>query len=205
MPEPTMGEMACWTFYQRYIAERTRDVDPRHIEAWMRLEHPTLDGLSEREFSDAMYAALATAMDTGPEQSETLAASFGLQATKAMIAMTTETTVTMRRCIGSTRFGIEAHDQPADEFPVQPSQKDGLGRMCHTHWRAYTNALRKAAVARKAEASTDAEVQAEVPPEPGPEIVDEVVADPGPPATPSRRTRKAAVPETGADAPTDDG
>jgi hypothetical protein len=78
MPEPTMGEMARWTFYQRYIAERTRDVDPRHIEAWMRLEHPTLDGLSEQQFADAMYAALATAMDAGPEQSEALAASFGL-------------------------------------------------------------------------------------------------------------------------------
>ena len=23
MPEPTMGEMARWTYYQRYIAERT--------------------------------------------------------------------------------------------------------------------------------------------------------------------------------------
>ena len=36
MPEPTMGEMARWTFYQRYIAERTKDIDPRHVEAWMR-------------------------------------------------------------------------------------------------------------------------------------------------------------------------
>jgi hypothetical protein len=42
MPEPTMGEMARWTFYQRFIAERTKDIDPRHVEAWMRLEHPTL-------------------------------------------------------------------------------------------------------------------------------------------------------------------
>ena len=59
-------------------------------------------------------------------------------------------TIAMRRCIGSTRFGIEAHEAPENEFPVQPSAKDGLGRMCHTHWRQYTNALRKAAVARKA-------------------------------------------------------
>ena len=62
--------------------------------------------------------------------------------------MTTETTT--RRCIGSTRFGIEAHDAETSDFPVQPSQKDGLGRMCKPHWREYTNALRKAAVARKA-------------------------------------------------------
>ena len=42
------------TFYQRLIAERTADVDPRHVEAWMRLEHPTLDGLSRRAFHDAV-------------------------------------------------------------------------------------------------------------------------------------------------------
>jgi hypothetical protein len=78
MTEPTMGEMARWTFYQRFIAERTRDVDPRHVEAWMRIEHPTLDGLSRQEFIDAMYAALAAVIDAGPEESERLAASFGL-------------------------------------------------------------------------------------------------------------------------------
>jgi hypothetical protein len=78
MPEPTMGEMARWTFYQRFIAERTKDVDPRHVEAWMRLEHPTLDGLSCQGFTESMYAALASAIDAGPEKSEALAASFGL-------------------------------------------------------------------------------------------------------------------------------
>jgi hypothetical protein len=56
----------------------------------------------------------------------------------------------MRRCIGSERFGIEAHEAPVTEFPAQPSQKDGLGRMCKPHWNAYTNALRKASIARKA-------------------------------------------------------
>ena len=53
----------------------------------------------------------------------------------------------------------------ASDFPVQPSQKDGLGRMCKPHWREYTNALRKAAVARKAEAAEDARPE----PEPGDE------------------------------------
>jgi len=56
----------------------------------------------------------------------------------------------LRNCIGSTRFGIEAHEAPVADFPVQPSQKDGLGRMCKTHWNEYTTALRKAALARKA-------------------------------------------------------
>ncbi len=56
----------------------------------------------------------------------------------------------MRKCIGSTRFGIEAHEAPLADFPVQPSQKDGLGRMCKAHWNQYTTELRKSAVAAKA-------------------------------------------------------
>ena len=64
--------------------------------------------------------------------------------------MTTHATMTaLRRCIGSAKFGIEAHEAPPDEFPAQPSQKDGLGRMCRPHWNQYTSALRKAALARK--------------------------------------------------------
>ena len=59
-------------------------------------------------------------------------------------------TVTLRRCIGSTRFGIEPHDAPSDAFPKQPSQKDGLGRMCKTHWNQYTAGLARDAKARKA-------------------------------------------------------
>jgi hypothetical protein len=42
--------------------------------------------------------------------------------------MTTDAATTeLRRCIGSAKFGIEAHEAPPDEFPAQPSQKDGLG------------------------------------------------------------------------------
>ena len=55
-----------------------------------------------------------------------------------------------RRCIGSAKFGIEAHDAPIEDFPVQPSRKDGLGRLCKTNWNQYTTALRKAALERKA-------------------------------------------------------
>ena len=78
--------------------------------------------------------------------------------------MTTETSI--RRRIGSSRFGMEAHDADAGDFPVQPSQKDGLGRMCKPHWRLYTNALRKAAVARMADAES---VAVEAEPAPGTE------------------------------------
>ena len=78
MAETTMGDEARWTFYQRFIAERTQDIDPRHVEAWMRVEHPTLDGLSRAEFIAAMHAAVGCAIDAGAEESEALAASFGL-------------------------------------------------------------------------------------------------------------------------------
>jgi hypothetical protein len=78
MRDTTMGEEARWSFYQRFIAERTRDVDPRHVEAWMRVEHPTLDGLSRERFIAEMHVALGCAIDAGPEASEALAASFGL-------------------------------------------------------------------------------------------------------------------------------
>ena len=63
----------------------------------------------------------------------------------------------MRKCIGSERFGIEAHEASITEFPAQPSQKDGLGRMCKTHGNAYTNALRKASIAREAAEAEAAE------------------------------------------------
>ena len=56
----------------------------------------------------------------------------------------------MRKCIGSAKFGIEAHEAPVGDFLAQPSQKDGLGRMCKPHWSQYTKNLRKAALARKA-------------------------------------------------------
>jgi hypothetical protein len=95
-----------------------------------------------------------------------------------------------RRCIGSNRFGIEAHEADAGDFPVRPSQKDGLGRMCKLHWRVYTNALREAAVARKATVGTAVPF-----PDPGPEVVETVVELPAEPEpTAPRRTRGAKTP-----------
>jgi hypothetical protein len=73
----------------------------------------------------------------------------------------TTTTSGMRRCIGSRAFGIEAHEASVDDFPVQASAKDGLGRMCRPHWTEYTRALRKASVARKAEVAAAPEPVAE--------------------------------------------
>jgi hypothetical protein len=63
-----------------------------------------------------------------------------------------------RRCVGSARFGIDTHDAPVEEFSAQPSQKDGLSRMCSTHWKAYVAGLAREAKERKAVAVTsDAE------------------------------------------------
>ena len=90
----------------------------------------------------------------------------------------------LRRCIGSAKFAIAAHEAPAADFPLQPSQKDGLGRMCKPHWNAYTTALRKAALARKA---ADGETPAKVAP-----------AKPKPTPKRVKRTPKAIAPEAGA-------
>ncbi len=61
----------------------------------------------------------------------------------------------LRKCIGSARFRIDGHEAPVTDFPVQPSHKDGLGRMCKVHWNQYTAALRKAAGTAKAEPGAD--------------------------------------------------
>ena len=68
----------------------------------------------------------------------------------------------MRKCIGSKRYGIEPHGAPVEDFPVQPSQKDGLGRMCKSHWNQYTAGLARDAKARKA-AESGAIVETSVP------------------------------------------
>ncbi len=111
--------------------------------------------------------------------------------------MTANTSTMTRRCIRSTRFGIEAHDADPADFPIQPSQKDGLGRMCQPHWRLYTNALRKAAVARKATVGTAAPF-----PAPEPEVAETVVELPaGPEPTATCRTRGVKAQAGGTDQP----
>jgi hypothetical protein len=54
--------------------------DPRHIEAWMRLEHPTLDALSREQFRAEVATAIECIAAAGPAESEALAQSFGLVA-----------------------------------------------------------------------------------------------------------------------------
>jgi hypothetical protein len=90
----------------------------------------------------------------------------------------------LRRCIGSARFEIEPHEAPVDDFPKQPSQKDGLGRMCKTHWNQYTAGLARDAKARKAAEPNVDEAPAADP---------EAAAQPDAKATPKpKRTRATA-------------
>lgn len=64
--------------YRDQIAKLLPSADPRHLEAWMRSEHGTLDALSEAEFSAAVRRAWACIDQAGAEMSEQLAKSYGL-------------------------------------------------------------------------------------------------------------------------------
>lgn len=67
------------SYYQQAIAEVT-DRNPRHVEAWMRLEHGTLDQLDAARFqSEALIAAMCVA-EAGDTDSEALAVTYGLGA-----------------------------------------------------------------------------------------------------------------------------
>ncbi len=70
--------------YQNLIREEAARLgmlgraDPRHVEAWMRVEHDTLDALSPREFAAEVAIAIECAIEAGSETSERLARSLGL-------------------------------------------------------------------------------------------------------------------------------
>lgn len=94
--------------------------------------------------------------------------------------MTEEPATTLRRCIGSARYGIAPHEAPIEDFPRQPSQRDGLGRMCKVHWNAYTAGLARNAKARKAAAEQAQEPVRERASEPAPRRRRELVPTPEP-------------------------
>ncbi len=69
--------------YQQTIREMAAlvgriGVNPRHVEAWMRLEHATLDWMDRERFRDEVEVAIACIDHAGTEQSEALARSLGL-------------------------------------------------------------------------------------------------------------------------------
>ena len=53
-------------------------IDARHVEAYMRLEHPTLDGLSKKQFEKEVTLGILCVETDGPENAEKCAKSFGL-------------------------------------------------------------------------------------------------------------------------------
>jgi hypothetical protein len=53
--------------------------NPAHVEAWMRVQHSTLDGLSFREFTDEVMLAAACIAASTNETNERLAKSMRLQ------------------------------------------------------------------------------------------------------------------------------
>ncbi len=54
------------------------DVDPRHVEAYMRLGHSTLNSLSRDQFTSEVDLAIACIDDGGPEMAEDCAKTFAL-------------------------------------------------------------------------------------------------------------------------------
>jgi hypothetical protein len=69
--------------YQKRISEILQsigraDINPRHIEAYMRLEHSTLDGLSSVKFRKEVIFCSQVIDYDGIENAESCAKSFGL-------------------------------------------------------------------------------------------------------------------------------
>lgn len=65
------------SFYQSLIRQSVPDCDPRHVEAYMRLEFSTLDHLSRDRFRDEAATA-AECVRADLAQAESLARSYGL-------------------------------------------------------------------------------------------------------------------------------
>jgi len=64
--------------YRERIAAIVPHVQPQIIEAWMRLEHGTLDALSPSRFRSSAEFAAMCAIEAGDEQNAALLRSYGL-------------------------------------------------------------------------------------------------------------------------------
>ena len=151
MAEPTMGEMARWTFYQRFIAEHIRDTDPRHVEAWMRVGAPD----ARRPLAQRVRPRDVRGAGPGPgRRTRRVGGPGGLvRSVDHGRRSHHDHERPPPSCAAASAAPASAsrpHEAPVSEFPAQPSQKDGLGAMCTEHWRAYVKGLREARVAAKA-------------------------------------------------------
>jgi hypothetical protein len=66
------------SLYQTKIKELSRASDPRHIEAYMRLAHGTLDHLGPEQFRKETSLAVACIAEGGIDAAGKLAQSYGL-------------------------------------------------------------------------------------------------------------------------------
>lgn len=53
-------------------------IDPRHVEAFIRIEHSTLDGLSKSQFKEEVAIGIACVEECGMIEAEKCANSFNL-------------------------------------------------------------------------------------------------------------------------------
>ena len=66
------------TPYTDTIRTLAPQYDAGQVEAFMRCEHPTLDGLSRAQFVKEVALACLCISEAGPEMSARVAASYGL-------------------------------------------------------------------------------------------------------------------------------
>jgi len=71
------------SFYTRIITEQLgklnrAEIDPRHVEAYMRCQYHTLDHLDRRTFNREVKVAVACIDQDGLTEAEALAQSYGL-------------------------------------------------------------------------------------------------------------------------------
>jgi hypothetical protein len=67
------------SLYAAEIQRLAPDVDPAHVEAWMRLEHGTLDGLDAIDFAREVQVAVGCITFAGINESDELARCYGLK------------------------------------------------------------------------------------------------------------------------------
>jgi len=67
-------------YYQQLISKNLSDssIDPRWVEAHLRLDHGTLDSLSVEEFKIEIPEIIKVIKEEGKQQAEKLALSYGL-------------------------------------------------------------------------------------------------------------------------------
>ena len=71
------------SFYSQIITEQLKklkrsEVDPRHVEAYMRCQYSTLDHLDRRTFNREVKIAVGCIDHGGTAEAESLAQSYGL-------------------------------------------------------------------------------------------------------------------------------